>query len=119
MDKNKEEELAVVKTAMTILGYFISILILVLGVPLILEIVEPNTLYGVRTDQTLSDENSWYHLNSLAGWGMLASGILSCLALRFFKNRDDVDMTKAIISISFIPVIFPVFILGALYVAMF
>lgn len=118
MESNKEKELTSVKTAMTVLGYVISVILIVLGLPLVLEMIEPNSAYGVRTAQALADESAWYHLNSIGGWGMIFSGILSFFAIRTLKNNEHIDLVKAIVAISFVPALFPVVILGLTYLFM-
>ncbi|WP_306106795.1 SdpI family protein [Pseudoalteromonas tunicata] len=118
MESNKEKELATVKTAMTVLGYVISAIFIVLGLPLVLELIEPNSAYGVRTAQALSDENTWYHLNSIGGWGMIVSGLLSFLTIRTLKNNENLESVKSIVVISCIPALFPIVILGCTYLFM-
>lgn len=115
MESNKEKELATVKTAMTILGYVISMIFIMLGLPLVFEMIEPNSGYGVRTIQAMSNENAWYHLNSIGGWGMVVSGVLSFLAIRILKNDECLELVKAIVAISCVPALFPIVILGCTY----
>ena len=103
---------------MTVLGYVISVILIVLGLPLVLEMIEPNSAYGVRTAQALSDESAWYHHNSIGGWGMIFSGVLSFFAIRTLKNNEHMDLVKAIVAISFVPALFPVVILGLTYLFM-
>jgi|GEM_PF-4217096 len=118
MGSNKEKELASVKTAMAVLGYVISVILIVLGLPLVLGMIEPNSAYGVRTAQALSDENVWYHLNSIGGWGMIVSGVLSFFTICMLKNNENMDLVKAIVAISVVPALFPVVILGLTYLYM-
>lgn len=49
MELNKEKELAIAKTAVTVLGYVVSVIFIVLGLPLVFELIGPNSTYGVRT----------------------------------------------------------------------
>lgn len=118
MESNKEKELATVKTAMTVLGYVISAIFIVLGLPLVLEVIEPNSVYGVRTAQALSDENTWYQVNSIGGWGMIVSGLLSFLTIKTLKNNENLELVKSIVAISCIPALFPIVILGCTYLLM-
>jgi hypothetical protein len=118
MESNKEKELATVKTAMTVLGYVISAIFIVLGLPLVLEVIEPNSAYGVRTAQALSDENTWYQVNSIGGWGMIVSGLLSFLTIKTLKNNENLELVKSIVAISCIPALLPIVILGCTYLLM-
>ena len=118
MESNKEKELATVKTAMTVLGYVISAIFIVLGLPLVLEVIEPNSAYGVRTAQALSDEHAWYHLNSIGGWGMIVSGLISFITIRTLKNNENLELVKSIVAISCAPALFPIVILGCTYLFM-
>ncbi|MEH6597377.1 MAG: SdpI family protein [Colwellia polaris] len=118
MESNKEKELTSVKTAMTVLGYVISVIFIILGLPLVLEMIEPNSAYGVRTAQALSGESAWYRLNFIGGCGMIISGALSFFAIRMLKSNENMDLVKAIVVISFVPALFPVVILGVTYLFM-
>ncbi len=44
------------------------------GLPLALEIVPPNSFYGIRTAKTLASEEAWYAANF---WSGLAAMVLS------------------------------------------
>lgn len=115
MELNKEKELAIAKTAVTVLGYVVSVIFIVLGLPLVFELIGPNSTYGVRTAQALSDENSWYQLNSIGGWGMIVSGLLSFITIRTLKNNENLELVKSIFAISCAPALFPIVILGCTY----
>jgi uncharacterized membrane protein len=45
----------------------------ILALPLVLGIVPPNRIYGVRTPQTLADRAMWYSVNRFGGLALLAS----------------------------------------------
>lgn len=115
MEANKEKELAMVMSAVTILGYCVSALILVLGVPLVLGMVEPNSTYGFRTAQTLADESVWYQLNTIAGWGMIAAGACSGLFIRVCSQYKNLNKVQSITAIGLAPGLFPAVIIGLLY----
>ncbi len=46
-----------------------------LSIPLILEKVKPNGLYGFRVQQTLDDPKVWYAVNKYSGKRLLAAGL--------------------------------------------
>ena len=56
--------------------FWIPTLFLILSIPLILEKIRPNYIYGVRLKITYSNENVWYKANKYFGWHLLISGIL-------------------------------------------
>lgn len=52
-----------------------GLLMVVLAVPMILEKVPPNNMYGFRTKRTLSDPEIWYPANVYAGKWLLGLGV--------------------------------------------
>jgi uncharacterized membrane protein len=51
-------------------------IIAVASIPLILNVVPPNGVYGFRTRQTLTNRELWFRTNRFAGWAFLiASGV--------------------------------------------
>jgi len=61
-------------------------LMLVFALPLILGIVPPNRLYGIRTAETLADEQRWYQVNQYAGWVLSGSSLLYLSVAMFFPS---------------------------------
>ena len=118
MAPNKDQELVTAKNAVTMIGYVISFVLIVLGLPLVFEIIGPNSAYGVRTAQALSDENAWYNLNSIGGWGMVISGSLSFFSIRALKKNKNLDLVKSVVVISLVPALYPIVILGFTYLFM-
>lgn len=59
--------------------YLITLIVpaimLVLAIPLILEKVPRNYLYGFRTPYTMSSDQVWYHANRVAGLALLGTGL--------------------------------------------
>jgi hypothetical protein len=60
----------------TILSISIPLSGFILSVPLILNKVPPNSIYGVRTHETLSDATVWYRVNTLFGCCLLVASII-------------------------------------------
>ena len=58
----------------------VGALIVILGIPLILEKVKPNSVYGFRTVKTMSDEKIWYPANKYSGKLMIITGMIMILA---------------------------------------
>jgi len=50
-----------------------AVIIVVLSFPLILGLIPPNRVYGIRTHKTLSDDPTWYSVNRLGG-GLILAG---------------------------------------------
>ena len=50
-----------------------------LSIPLILERVPPNSIYGFRTAKSLSDPKIWYEINRISGVDLLIAGVLMTL----------------------------------------
>lgn len=55
-------------------------LLIVLSIPLLLEKVPPNSLYGFRVSQTLNDPRVWYAVNKYAAKRLIAAGVSSVFA---------------------------------------
>jgi membrane-associated PAP2 superfamily phosphatase len=54
-----------------------SLVLLALSIPLILEKIGPNGLYGFRTAKTRSDPKIWYAVNKATGKGLaIAAGVI-------------------------------------------
>jgi hypothetical protein len=52
-----------------------SILLLV-ALPLILGLIPPNRIYGVRTVETMADKSLWYQVNRYGGWALVVSSLI-------------------------------------------
>jgi hypothetical protein len=66
---------------------FISsgLLLSVVSVPLILERIPPNGLYGFRVKKTMENPEIWYPVNKYAGKRLLLAGLLLVLAAAGFS----------------------------------
>jgi uncharacterized membrane protein len=54
----------------------VPLTIIVLSIPLILEKVPRNGLYGLRTAFTMSSDAVWYYANRVSGIALLLAGIV-------------------------------------------
>ena len=65
-------------------GYMVTLIapltIIALSIPLILQKIPRNRLYGFRTAYTLSSDAVWYRANKIAGVAVLLGGIAWLLA---------------------------------------
>lgn len=68
-------------------------IILLLALPLILGLIPPNRVYGVRTVQTLADKHLWYQVNRYGGWALLISSLIYLGVAWLFPSTvaDEVD----------------------------
>ena len=57
----------------------VGLLFVGLSIPLILERVPPNSIYGFRTAKSLSDSKIWYEINRISGVDLLIAGVLITL----------------------------------------
>jgi uncharacterized membrane protein len=53
------------------------VIIAVVSIPLILNVVPPNNIYGFRTRQTLSNPELWFRANRFAGWALFIAAVAS------------------------------------------
>ena len=56
-------------------------LIMALAVPLMRGRVKPNSLYGLRTERTLRDEDAWYRGNAYAGRLFFRTGLVALVGV--------------------------------------
>jgi len=59
--------------ALTFVG--LGVLFIALAIPLVLEWVEPNRIYGVRTPRTLASPENWFRANHFGGFCLLVAGL--------------------------------------------
>ncbi len=69
-----------------------GILLILLAIPLYLEKIKPNPVYGFRIRKTLEDPKVWYPVNKYgAGWMML-SGFVTALTAVVFALIPGIDV---------------------------
>jgi uncharacterized membrane protein len=56
-------------------------LMMALAVPLMYGRVKPNSLYGLRTERTLRDEDAWYRGNAYGGRLFFRTGMVALVAV--------------------------------------
>ena len=52
---------------MPLVFIFVGMLEIIMGIPLLLEKIKPNALYGFRTPKTRSSDEIWYKVNKYVG----------------------------------------------------
>ncbi|MFA5863612.1 MAG: SdpI family protein [Phycisphaerae bacterium] len=68
----------------------IGLLEVILGVPLFLEKIPPNGLYGFRTEKTLSNPEIWYKVNKYSARDLIIGGLATVavsIGLLIFRNK--------------------------------
>jgi uncharacterized membrane protein len=81
------------------LGYLPLIgplVLLVLSIPLALQLVPPNRVYGFRTPKTLSNPRIWYEANRLFGINFIIASIVMAVLVMTMKALFDVKDTALI-----------------------
>jgi uncharacterized membrane protein len=61
-------------------------LIAVVAVPLLLKLVPPNPIYGVRTEKTLDSSETWYKVNIYGGKALLIAAGVAALLLMVYSG---------------------------------
>lgn len=71
-----------------------GLLLVLLAVPLVLEKVKPNAIYGFRIQATLENPAVWYAVNKHFGRRLLLVGVVNCLAsaLLYFVPGISLDV---------------------------
>jgi uncharacterized membrane protein len=64
-------------------SFMLSGVLAVLAIPLVLQRIPPNPIYGFRAPKTRSSPAVWYRANVFLGWALIASAIGSSLLALF------------------------------------
>jgi uncharacterized membrane protein len=59
----------------------------VINLPLIMGLIEPNSTYGFRTSATLANREIWFEANRFMGWACCIAGVFSALAIAIRPQR--------------------------------
>jgi uncharacterized membrane protein len=65
----------------TVVLLIVCALIAAAAVPLMLKLVPPNPVYGVRTEKALASAEIWYRVNVFGGRALLAAAAVAALLL--------------------------------------
>ncbi len=66
------------------------------AVPLVLRKVPRNAIYGYRTARTLESDEVWYPANAFFGWCMIASSLVSAVAIEILYSRASLEPNQFI-----------------------
>ncbi len=80
-------------TALLALYSFGGLLLAGLSVPLILQKIPPNGLYGLRVRATMEDPRLWYKVNAYAGRRLLVVGLLTAFGaiILYYTTSQNID----------------------------
>ena len=89
----------------------VSLMLMAIAIPLLMQKVKPNRWYGVRTGRTLNDEGLWYRTNRLYGITMLVAGgaffVFSALLGNWQPGEDNQKISLVLFMLELlIPVFF-------------
>lgn len=88
----------------------VSLILMAIAIPLVLQKVKPNRWYGVRISRTLNDDGLWYRANRLYGMAMLtAGGAFFLLSVILGNWRPGEDNQKISLVLFMLEVLIPVF----------
>lgn len=85
-----------------------NLLLMAIALPLVMQKIKPNHLYGVRSAFTLTNETAWYQANRFWGIAMVASGLAFFLLSALLGNwRADADEQHVSIPLFLVTVLLP------------
>jgi uncharacterized membrane protein len=70
----------------TVMLLVVCALIAIAAVPLILKLIPPNEIYGVRTERALSRSEIWYEVNRFGGWALVIAVGFTALLLMIWSG---------------------------------
>ena len=71
---------------LTLLMLLTCALIAIASVPLILKLVPPNPIYGVRTRRALENPDIWFRINQFGGWALIAAAGVTAILLMLYSG---------------------------------
>ncbi|MGK9172224.1 SdpI family protein [Yokenella regensburgei] len=88
----------------------VSLVLMAIAIPLVLQKVKPNRWYGVRTARTRNDEGQWYRVNRLYGKVMIVAGVAFFVFSALLGNwQPGEDNQKISLVLFMLEVLIPVF----------
>jgi len=96
---------------MPLVFIFVGMLEIIMGIPLLLQKIKPNAIYGFRTPKTRSSDEIWYKANKYVGKDFVFSGIILVVGSLFLLLFKESISTEEIVWIELILVFLPLAIL--------
>lgn len=80
-----------------LVAYLLPAFVMAVSIPLVLNAVPPNGLYGFRTPKTMSSPGVWYPANRRSGWYMIAASLLTiCFNLALWATHPGWPQSRLI-----------------------
>lgn len=99
-----------INSLLPIIFVLIGLFFVILSIPLILEKIPPNGLYGFRTEKTRSDPKIWYKANKDLGNKLVFVGIITIICnVILFLISGSLDIASITI-IGLITIVLPLLI---------
>ena len=107
-----------VKTSkvLQLLCYIVPILFILIGLPLALKLIEPNSSYGIRTSKTLESLDVWYSVNSAGGVSFIVAGALSMVVISLLQNHWNTNPAIKFIMSLLIPIVTILIAIGVVFI---
>ena len=94
---------------MSLVFIFVGMLEIIMGIPLLLQKIKPNAIYGFRTSKTRSSDEIWYKANKYFGRDFLIAGIIvticSLILLLYESSLSTIEISWIGILILTIPLV--------------
>ncbi|MEL6687446.1 MAG: SdpI family protein [Pseudomonadota bacterium] len=71
--------------------YLLPVIFIGVSLPLVLNVVEPNSTYGFRTQAAFECEECWYQVNQIGGLFMLTASFISAAAIFYLHTRTQLN----------------------------
>jgi uncharacterized membrane protein len=59
-----------------------------IGIPMVMKLIPPNSIYGYRTPRTLNDETVWYTVNANTGLAFIICGVICAVTVLAISRSD-------------------------------
>lgn len=89
--------------------FIVPFLFIGVSLPLALERIAPNGVYGFRIRKAFESPDMWYAVNRLGGWCFIIAGVLSVLVLLKLQRQSGISEGKRLLIGFIMPLIFIVF----------
>jgi uncharacterized membrane protein len=93
-------------------GLWLPLVLIVVSIPLVMGVVPPNWIYGLRTAKTMSNPQIWYEANRHAGANLIVAGVWTMVLCGGIAGRFGAKATV------FLPLVLLVMVLGSAAVSL-
>lgn len=93
-------------------GLWLPLALIVVSIPLVMGVVPPNWIYGLRTAKTMSNPQIWYEANRHAGANLIVAGVWTMVLCGGIAGRFGAKATV------FLPLVLLVMVLGSAAVSL-